>query len=88
VEGLHHLDAGLPGCVFHCDFGKEFLRHSFKGIWWPGGEPINGRAVDDRWEVSDPVPEGVTNGREAEDNMQRVFTSFQKVCEELSWCAI
>lgn len=84
MEDLHHLGAGKSDFVIHLDFCQELLCHGLEGIWWPFREPIDGRAVDDGWEISDSVSERGTNRREAKDNVKVLLASFQEIRKELS----
>ena len=38
-------------------------------------EPINGTAVDERWELSESVSEGITDGAHSEDNVKLISDS-------------
>ena len=38
-------------------------------------EPINGTAVDKRWELSESVSEGITDGAHSEDNVKLISDS-------------
>jgi hypothetical protein len=87
MECLHELHARGADRLFHLNITEETEGDTLQGILRPLREPINGRAVDQRWEVTDTATEGLSDWREAKDDMKLLFASLYKEGEELAWGA-
>ena len=83
MEDLDHLSTGSSHFRGHFNISQEFVRHSLEGIWWPFREPVDGCAIDDRGEISDSIPNGITDWRKAEDYVQELFASLKEEPEKL-----
>ena len=54
----------------------------------PGLEPVNGTAVDERWELAYATSECVPNRRESENDMKILSTAVDKIVEERKRCVL
>lgn len=84
MEGLYHRNAALSDSAGHFDFAQELVRHGLQSIGRPSREPVDCGAVDNRWEISDPISKRGSNGRESEDDVEAVLASLQEICKQLS----
>jgi hypothetical protein len=58
---------------------KRLLRHATQRLGGPLSEPVNSTARNQRREVSESVPEGVSNGREREYEVKVRLHATQKL---------
>jgi hypothetical protein len=79
MEGLHKLHTRVADLCFHLYLREETEGDALKGILGPFREPIDGCAVDQRWEVTDTATEGLSNWREAKHDMKLLFASLNEV---------
>ena len=67
AEDHEALDGFLIGDLF--DQPDVGLRGRSQGFFRPRQEPVDGRAIDHRWEGPDSFTEGLSDRREAQDHV-------------------
>ena len=62
VEALAHDQKFLSLLGGDVDVGQNLSRDGFQGVVGPLAEPVDGAAVDEGWELSEPFPERLADG--------------------------
>lgn len=51
-------------------------------------EPVNGAAVDKRWELAQAIAKGIANGTEGHHNVQVLPTALHKEGKQSQWAKL
>lgn len=71
----------LPSLV--CTYRQKLLGHRNKGILGPGGEPVDGTAVDEARELTKAISEGTANRTKGQYYMQVLAYARQEECVQV-----
>ncbi len=81
MEGLAHVYGLVLHARVQLDLFQELLGDHFERVLWPGHEPVDRAAVDERGEHAQARAEGVTDRTHGQDHVQVGLDAVDEVVE-------
>ena len=82
VKVLAERNGSTPLIALKLHILQEFVGHQLKSIVRPCLKPVNGAAVDERGELAQSIPEGVSDGAHSKNDVKVLPTAVDEVVEE------